>query len=143
MTAYPQLPVGGRLKFFIKEWEKITDDKWVLSTIANGLQFDFLSKPKWEGVKQTYVDAKHLHVILSEVESLLEKGAIEPVPLSQIKSGFYSTFFLVPKKTGDLRPGITLAQNFRATSRLRPGDLERCFNKQGDTRLHVAAVLTR
>ena len=40
-------------------------------------------------------------------------------------------------------PGITLAQNFRATSRLRPGDLERCFNKQGDTRLHVAAVLTR
>ena len=40
-------------------------------------------------------------------------------------------------------PGITLAQNFRATSRLRPGDLERCFNKQGDTTLHVAAVLTR
>ena len=39
--------------------------------------------------------------------------------------------------------GITLAQNFRAMSRLRPGDLERCFNKQGDTRLHVAAVLTR
>ena len=39
--------------------------------------------------------------------------------------------------------GITLAQNFRATSRLRPGDLERCFNKQGDTKLHVAAVLTR
>lgn len=108
MTAYPQLPVGGRLKFFIKEWEKITDDKWVLSTIANGLKLDFLSKPKWEGVKQTYVDAKHLPIILSEVESLLEKGAIEPVPPSQIKSGFYSTFFLVPKKTGDLRPIINL-----------------------------------
>ena len=40
-------------------------------------------------------------------------------------------------------PGITLAQNFQATSRLHPGDLEQCFNKQGDTRLHVAAVLTR
>ena len=39
--------------------------------------------------------------------------------------------------------GITLAQNFRATSRLRPGHLERCFSKQGDSRLHVAAVLTR
>ena len=26
--------------------------------------------------------------------------------------------------------GITLAQNFRATSCLRPGDLERCFYKQ-------------
>ena len=39
--------------------------------------------------------------------------------------------------------GITLAQNFRATSRRRPDYLERCFNTQGDTRLHVAAVLTR
>ena len=46
-------------------------------------------------------------------------------------------------KYGLSSTGITLAQNFRATSRLRPGDLERCFNKQGDTRLHVAAVLTR
>ena len=42
-----------------------------------------------------------------------------------------------------IQAGITLPQNFWATSRLRPGDLERCFNKQGDTRLHVAAVLTR
>ena len=40
----------------------------------------------------------------------------------------------------DYTLGITLAQNFQATSRLRPDDLERCFNKQGDTRLHVAAV---
>ena len=45
-------------------------------------------------------------------------------------------------KVNDPQTGITLAQNFRATSRIRPGDLERCFNKQGNTRLHVAAVLT-
>ena len=39
--------------------------------------------------------------------------------------------------------GITLAQNFWVTSCLRPDDLERCLNKQSDTRLHEAAVLTR
>ena len=42
-----------------------------------------------------------------------------------------------------IQAGITLAQNFRETSRLRPGNLERCFNKQGDSSLHVAAMLTR
>ena len=36
-----------------------------------------------------------------------------------------------------------LAQNFRATSCLRLGDLERRFYKKSDSRLHVAAVLTR
>ena len=102
---YPQIPVGGRLQFFIKEWEKITDNKWVLSTIAEGLKFEFISKPKWIG---TCVPVKNLPIILTDVESLLEKGAIEPVPISQINSGFYSTFFLVPKKTGDLRPIINL-----------------------------------
>ena len=44
---------------------------------------------------------------------------------------------------GQTLTGITLAQNFRAMSRHRLGDVERCFNKQGDTRLHVAAVLSR
>ena len=38
--------------------------------------------------------------------------------------------------------GITLAQNFQATSCLPPGDLELRLNKQSDSRLHVAAVLT-
>ena len=39
-------------------------------------------------------------------------------------------------------PVITLAQNFQATSCPCPGDLERRFYKQSDSRLHVAAVLT-
>ena len=39
-----------------------------------------------------------------EVLTLLEKGAIEPVdPLSR-DSGFYSTYFIIPKKGGGLRP---------------------------------------
>jgi hypothetical protein len=27
----PEIPVGGRLKFFQKNWEKITDDQWIIS----------------------------------------------------------------------------------------------------------------
>ena len=38
----------------------------------------------------------------------VRKNAIEIVPPSQIQESFYSTFFLVPKKTGGMRPVINL-----------------------------------
>ncbi len=40
--------------------------------------------------------------------NLLEKGAIEIVPPAQSDSGFYSRYFLVPKKDGSLRPILDL-----------------------------------
>ena len=39
---------------------------------------------------------------------LLRKDAIETVPMNQIQAGFYSTFFLVPKKNGKMRPVLNL-----------------------------------
>ncbi|VDI03539.1 Hypothetical predicted protein [Mytilus galloprovincialis] len=56
----------------------------------------------------TSVNARNLPIILAEVEDLIEKNAIEIVPQAEIHQGFYSTLFLVPKKTGDLRPVINL-----------------------------------
>lgn len=46
--------------------------------------------------------------LLEEVQSLLGKHAIETVPLDQIGQGYYSTFFVVPKKDGGLRPILNL-----------------------------------
>ncbi len=40
--------------------------------------------------------------------NLLEKGAIEIVPPAQSESGFYSRYFLVPKKEGGMRPILDL-----------------------------------
>ena len=45
---------------------------------------------------------------MSEVKNLLEKAAIEAVPFADRQQGFYSTFFLVTKKTGDYRAVINL-----------------------------------
>ena len=39
---------------------------------------------------------------------MLQKGAIEPVPPEKMQTGFYSTFFLVPEKSGERRPVINL-----------------------------------
>ena len=108
MMMFPHLPVGGRLKFFIDQWEMITDDRWVLSTIKNGLKLEFTQIPNFTGVKITNAPPNQMKLIYSEVESLLEKGAIEKVPLQEVMEGFYSTFFLVPKKNGEMRPVINL-----------------------------------
>ncbi len=46
--------------------------------------------------------------------TLLAKGAAEIVPLDQSESGFYSHYFLVPKKDGSLRPILDLRHLNRA-----------------------------
>ncbi len=43
-----------------------------------------------------------------EIKALLEKGAIEYAPHSNRGTGFYSRYFIVPKKDGGLRPMLDL-----------------------------------
>ena len=107
-ALFPEIPVGGRLIHFLKEWEKITDDQWVLSIIREGYKLEFEQFPQKTGVRLTSVPAKDLNILHTEVKDLMAKGAVELVPFSDIQNGFYSTFFLVPKKTGDMRPVINL-----------------------------------
>ncbi len=47
-------------------------------------------------------------MLQQELSSLLIKGAIEEVPLSDIEQGFFSRYFLVPKRDGGLRPILDL-----------------------------------
>ncbi|VDI39259.1 Hypothetical predicted protein [Mytilus galloprovincialis] len=102
------IPVGGRLTHFLQEWEQITQDQWVLSIIKDGYKLEFLQKPPFQGIKKTVVSTKNLDILNLEINSLLEKGAIEKVPVKERMTGFYSTLFLVPKKNGQMRPVINL-----------------------------------
>ncbi len=54
-----------------------------------------------------------------EVDTLLRKEAIEVVPLHERESGFYSRYFIVPKKDGGLRPILDLRQQNRSVMRLK------------------------
>ena len=56
--------------------------------------------------------------MLDEVAELCAKSAVEPVPPGQELEGFYSTYFVVPKKDGGVRPILNL----------KP--LNRCLPKQ-------------
>lgn len=51
---------------------------------------------------------KDAHVLHSEVKSMLVKRAIEVVPPAQSESGFYSRYFIIPKKDGGLRQILDL-----------------------------------
>ncbi len=54
------------------------------------------------------VHSEDAQVLRVEVMNFLEKGAIEIIPPAQSESGFYSRYFLVPKKDGGLRPILDL-----------------------------------
>ncbi len=54
-----------------------------------------------------------------EVKALLRKEAIEVVPPHERESGFYSRYFIVPKKDGGLRPIIDLRQLNHSVSQLK------------------------
>ena len=108
----PSVPVGGRLTQFLHHWEKFTTDVWVLSVIRGGLDLVFQERPPLSDspipMSQTS-DKEKFRLLSEEVQSLLLKRVIEEIPLTQSTPGFYSHLFLVPKKTGGMRPVIDLS----------------------------------
>ncbi len=70
--------------------------------------------PRFDGVQLTVVNSASKapptapSVRQQELSSLLQKGAIEEIPQSDIEQGFFSRYFLVPKRDGGLRPILDL-----------------------------------
>ena len=108
----PSVPVGGRLTQFLHHWEKFTTDVWVLSVIRGGLDLVFQERPPLSDspipMSQTS-DKEKFRLLSEEVQSLLLKSVIEEIPPTRSTPGFYSRLFLVPKKTGGMRPVIDLS----------------------------------
>ena len=104
-TDYPM--VGARLQDFTQMWTQITSDRWILEIIQRGYSLEFTSKPPpFKTMKITPIprNPEARSCLEQEIVALLGKGATETVPQREINGGFYSTFFLTPKKSGGLRP---------------------------------------
>ncbi len=83
--------------------------RWLIRTIRLGYAIQFARRPpKFRGVHFTSVKAVDTHVLRAEIAVLLVKDAIELVPPADMRSGFYSPYFIVPKKSGGLRPILDL-----------------------------------
>ncbi len=83
--------------------------RWLIRTIRLGYAIQFARRPpRFRGVHFTSVKAVDTHVLRAEIAVLLAKDAIELVPPADMRSGFYSPYFIVPKKSGGLRPILDL-----------------------------------
>ncbi|KAL0147528.1 hypothetical protein M9458_057156, partial [Cirrhinus mrigala] len=93
--------------------------RWLLRTIRLGYAIQFARRPpKFHGVLTTSVQGPNTAVLRAEIAVLLVKDAIETVPSAELKKGFYSPYFIVPKKGGGLRPILDLRVLNRALLKL-------------------------
>jgi len=101
-----RIRVAGRLQFFQDNWKVVTKDQWVWEMVR-GFPIPLTGQPH-QGVRPTpHFSAEQQSLLQGEVQALLDKGAIVPVP-QQEEGGFYSSLFLIPKKDGKMRPVINL-----------------------------------
>ena len=110
-AAFPRstVPVGGRLRLYSLEWGQLQNATWHVQLISQGLTLKFLKAPPLTCVPieiKLPVNLTRRQVLLQEVNSLLEKQALELV--SDRSPGFYSHLFTVPKRSGGFRPVIDL-----------------------------------
>ena len=114
------LPVGGRIKFFLSEWRKLGASRRVLRWIRYGYPLHFKSDlvmssnlPKLVNSAPPdlithYQDPFKQQALESMIKELVAKKCVMEVPKGE--QGFYSRVFLVPKKSGGWRLVIDLSQ---------------------------------
>ena len=89
-------PAAGRLRFFLENWKKLTNDPFILKVVQRYLmpllseptQFSFPAEIQMKWEEQILVD--------QEIEKMLEKQAIKLVQPS--KDRFLNALFLVAKE---------------------------------------------
>ncbi|KAI2663638.1 ORF V: Enzymatic polyprotein [Labeo rohita] len=113
----PLIPLATRLGAWL---QLPSPSRWLIRTVRLGYAIQFARRPpRYRGVLSTSVHSDtHAAVLRAEVAVLLAKDAIEPVPPAEMKSGFYSPYFIVPKKSGGLRPILDLRALNRSLLRL-------------------------
>ena len=98
--------LAGRLAQYVSNWQKITQDRWVLQAIS-GYHLE-LTRVPWQSktMPEITCSLEEQGKISEEIKELLSKGAIVEATIS--KESFVSQIFLVEKKEGGQRPVINL-----------------------------------
>ncbi|XP_065325845.1 uncharacterized protein LOC134621241 [Pelmatolapia mariae] len=107
---------------------------WVLRTVAMGYRLQFRVKPpRFQRVVNTTVNTEAAMILREEIKALLQKRAIRVVPASETDKGWYSRYFVVPKKGGGLRPILDLRvlNTYLRTYRFKMLTLRQLLNAVG------------
>ncbi len=97
---------------YLAAWKLLPNvSRWVLHTVERGYCNQFGAQPPhFNMVIATLVGSDKALIMKQELNTLLKKDAIEVIPPLDRESGFYSRYFIVPKKDGWLRPILDLSQ---------------------------------
>jgi hypothetical protein len=103
--------VGGKLKDYWEQWERRGAHPMVVGMLRWGYRIPLRETPML--TTEPKVSSEYSSSIMDEalnqaVRTLLEKGAIEEVPLQKKSRGFYNRLFLRPKPGGKWRPILDL-----------------------------------
>lgn len=97
------------LALYQEAWRECSAHPWVLATVTKGYRLQFAVKPPpFNGVIASVAHGDSARVLEAEISGLLEKRAIRRVPAGEVQKGYYSRYFLIPKKDGGLRPIMDL-----------------------------------
>ena len=104
--------IGGRLRSYVNEWEKLTSDSVILQAIS-GYKLEFFDTLDWPMTQSRppmpyRLKADEVLSLDIEIQQLLQKDVIE---LSHPESGqFISNIFTRPKKDGGYRMILDLSE---------------------------------
>ena len=102
------VPGGDSLADFALHWRSPLGNCRATGIVEDGVGIVFQQRSQLTHQSISFRTRNSRQDLQQAVDALLMKGAIERV--TKVKSlGFYSRLFLVPKKTGDLRPVIDLS----------------------------------
>lgn len=98
--------MAGKVSMCLKAWKDLTLDPWILE-VVEGYRLELESRPyQLTPTPSEPVPGTQRKLIEKEVQTLLQKGAIERV--SQTQDQFVSRIFVIPKKDGSHRPVFNL-----------------------------------
>ncbi|KAL3999504.1 Ran GTPase-activating protein 1 [Sarotherodon galilaeus] len=99
----------GPLSARIERWRALAAPEWVVRTLERGYRLQFANTPpRFHRVIFSLAKGESARILQEEITTLLSKGAVREIPQEQSQCGFYSKYFLVPKKGGGLRPILDL-----------------------------------
>ena len=96
------LPAACRLRFFLENWKKLTNDSFILK-VAQGYQIPLLSETtQFSSPSEVQIKQEEEQILVDQdIEKMLEKQAIKLVQPS--KDRFLRTFFIFTKKDAGYR----------------------------------------
>ena len=111
----PEIPVGGRLRFFVNRWRRITSDSSILD-IVSGMHIELTDLPRQNSIPQPLsLSPDEIKAGSEHIKILLEKKAIVLAPQFE-KNQFVSNVFLIPKRDSGFRMILNLKKfNFWVT----------------------------